>query len=122
MRDLHQIINLHTLLDPSPTKPRAINSCVRADLDIVVDLNNTELLNFLVAAIDHFETKAVSSDNSAAVNDYARANPASLANCHVRINVTPGPDHRLVSDVAPRADNRVVADSCAGFDHCQRLN
>jgi len=79
MRDLHQIINLHALLDPSPTKPRAINSCVRADLDIVVDLNNTELLNFLVAPIDHFETKAVSSDHSAAVNDYARANPASLA-------------------------------------------
>ena len=36
--------------------------------------------------------------------------------------MTRGPDHRLVSDVAPRANDRVVADSCAGFDNRQRLN
>jgi hypothetical protein len=81
-------------------------------------LDNPELLNFFVAAIDHFESKAVSSDNSAAVNDYARANPAPLANCHVRINVTRGPDDRLVSDAAACANDRVVADFCAGFDYC----
>ena len=118
MRDLHQIINLHTLLDPGPAKPCAINSCVRADLDIVVDLNDAELRNFLVTAIDHFETKPISSDHSAAVNDYTGANPASLANCHVRINVTRGPDHRLMADVATCADDRVVADFCSGFNYC----
>src|SRR5436190_6084152 len=118
MRDLHQIINLHTLLDPGPAEPRAINSCVRADLDFVVDLNYTELLNLLVPAIDHFETKSVSSDHSAAVNDYPRANAASLANCHVRINVTCRSDHRLVPDIAACANDCVVADFCAGFDYC----
>ena len=71
MRNLHEIVDLDALLNPGPAKPRAIDSCVRADLDVVVDLDNPELLNFLVAAIDHFETKAVSSDHSAAVNDYA---------------------------------------------------
>src|SRR4249919_2011431 len=100
MRDLHQIINLHALLDPRPAKPRAIDCRVCADLDVVVDLNNSKLLDFLVAAIDHFETKSVRSDHSAAVNDYARADPASLANRHMRINVTRGPDHRLMSDIA----------------------
>jgi hypothetical protein len=122
MRDLHQIINLHTFLDPRPAKPRAIDSCVRADLDVIVDLDNPKLLNFLVAAIGHFETKSVSSDHSAAVNDYARANPASLANCHMRINVTRGPDHSLVPDVAACANDRVVADFCSGFDYCEWLN
>ena len=38
------------------------------------------------------------------------------------INVTRGPDDRLVSDVAPRANDRVVANFCSGFDHRQRLN
>src|SRR6476646_12047279 len=118
MRDLHQIINLHALLDPRPTKPRSINCCVCVDLDVVVDLDDPQLLNFLVAAIDHFETKSVSSDHSAAVNDYARANPASLANCHMWINVTRGPDHCLVSDIAARPYDRVVADFCSGFDDC----
>src|SRR4030095_15343093 len=90
--------------------------------DIVVDLNNTELLNFLVAAINHFETKAVSSDNSAAVNDYARPNPASLANCHVWINVTRRPDHRLMADVACCANDRVVANPGARVTPRKRLN
>src|SRR6266850_7400608 len=76
VRDLHEIINFYALLDPRPAKPGAVNCCVRADLDVVVDLDNPELLNFLLAAIGHFETKPVSSDNGAAMNDYARANPA----------------------------------------------
>src|SRR5215475_6864070 len=122
VRDLDEIIDLHALLDPCPAKSGAIDSCVRADLDVVVDLDNPELLNFMVAAIGYFETKTIRSDNSAAVNDYARANPASLANCHVRINATPGPDHCLVSDVAARANDRLVADPCAGVDDRQRLN
>ena len=57
VRDLHEIVDLDALLNPSPAKPRAINSRVRADLDVVVDLNDAELLNFLLAAIDHFETE-----------------------------------------------------------------
>ena len=36
--------------------------------------------------------------------------------------MTRGPDDRLVSDVAPRANDRVVANFCSGFDHRQRLN
>src|SRR5215216_7508783 len=86
VRNLHEIVDLDALLNPRAAKPRTINSCVRADLDVVVDLDDAELLNFLVTAIDHFETKAVSPDHSAAVNDYARTNPASLANCYMRIN------------------------------------
>ena len=40
----------------------------------------------------------------------------------MRINVTRGPDHRLVSDVTAHANDRVVADFCSGFDDRQRLN
>src|SRR5215831_1749599 len=122
VRDLYEIVDLHALLDPCPAKPRAIDGGVRADLDVVVDLDKSELLNFLVAALDHLETKAVSSYNSAAVNNHTRANPASLPNCHVGINVTRGPDHRFVSDVASSTNDRVVANFGTGFDDCQRLN
>src|SRR4030095_6944949 len=118
VRDLYEIVDLNALLDPCPAKPRAIHGGVCADLDVVVDLDNSELLNFLVAAIDDFETKAVSSDNSASVNNPARANLASLPNCHVGMNVARGPNHRFVSDVAPPANDRVVANFGTGFDAC----
>src|SRR4029079_13846554 len=70
----------------------------------------------------HFEAKAIRSDNGAAVNGDVPPTPAWLANRDVRINVTLGPDHRLVSDIAACANDCVIADSCAGFDDRQRLN
>src|ERR1043165_9215061 len=122
MRDLYEIVDLHALLDPCPAETRTIDSGVRANLDIVVNLDNPDLLNLLLAAVDHFETKAIGSDNSAAVDDDTRTNLASLADRYVGINVTPGPDYRLVSDIAPRAHNGTITDSCSCVDYCQRLN
>ena len=52
MRDLHEIIDLYTFLNPCSAKPRAIDRGVRADFDVVVDLNDPELLNFLLSAIN----------------------------------------------------------------------
>src|SRR5690242_1367126 len=67
--NLHEIIDFHAFLDPGAAEPRAINRCVRADLDVVIDLDNPDLLKFLMPAVDHFETKAVGSNHSAAMND-----------------------------------------------------
>ena len=38
---------------------------------IIVDLNNAELLNLLLSAVNHFETKTICADDCAAVNDDA---------------------------------------------------
>ncbi len=56
VRDLHEIIDLHAFLDPSPAKPRAVDGRVRADLNIVVDLNDAELLNLLLSPIERIVT------------------------------------------------------------------
>ena len=70
MCDLYEIIDLHALPDPRPAKPRAVDGRVRADLDIIVDLNDAELLNLLLSVIDHFKTETVRTDDCTAVNDY----------------------------------------------------
>src|SRR6266566_4784775 len=57
--DLHEIVDLRALLNPRPSKPCAVNSRVCADLHIIIDLNDPELLNFLLPAIDHFKPKSV---------------------------------------------------------------
>src|SRR5262249_44955058 len=51
VRNLHQIIDLDALLNPSPAKTRAVHRRVRADLDVVIDLDNSQLLNFFLSAI-----------------------------------------------------------------------
>ena len=55
VRDLHEIVDLCSLLNPGSAKPGAIDGRVGADLDIIVDLYNSELLNFFLAAIDDFK-------------------------------------------------------------------
>jgi hypothetical protein len=122
VRDLHEIIDLHTLLNPCPAKTRAIDRRVRADLDVVVDLDDAELLNFFLPAIDHFKTKTVRADDCPAVNDHARSDAASLTNRHEWVNETAGSDCRPVSDVASSADDCVVADIYSGLNDGMRLD
>ena len=71
MRNLHKIIDLHALLDPGSAKSCAIDRGVSTDLYVIVDLDNAELLNFFLSAIDHFETETIGTDYHAAVNNYA---------------------------------------------------
>src|SRR6266571_1241441 len=122
VRNLHEIINLHALANPRPAKPRAINCRVRADLDVVVDLNDAELLNFFVSAIDLFKSETIRTNHCAAVDDYPRSDAASLPNGHPRINEASGSDHRLVTNVTSRANERIIADSCPGLDDRVRLD
>src|SRR5947208_3101147 len=122
VRNLHEIVDLHALLNPRPAKTRAIDRSVRADLSIIVDLNNPELLNFFVSSFNHFKSETIGANHCATVNDYARANAASLADGYSRINETSGSDHCLMSDVTSRANDRVIADSRPGFDDCVRLD
>ena len=42
MRDLHEIVDLCLFLDPASTKTGPVDGRVGADLDIIVDLNNSE--------------------------------------------------------------------------------
>ena len=84
VRDLNEIVDLDPLLNPGSSEPGAIDSCVRADFDIVIDLDNPELRDFLVAVLDEFEPETVRSDHGAAVDDHTRADSRSLANRRIR--------------------------------------
>src|SRR5437660_5071903 len=88
VRNLDEVVDLDSFLDPSPAEARAINGCVGADFHVVVDLNDSDLRNFLVSSLDEFEPETIRTDNRAAVNDNARANLSSLADSHIWINQT----------------------------------
>src|SRR6266498_6068845 len=122
MRDLDEIVDLHALLNPSAPEAGAIDSRIRADFDVVIDLDNPELRNFFVPILHKFESETVRSDDRAAVNDHARSNAASLSNSHEWINETRRSDYRLMSDVTSCADGSVIADSRPGLDDYVRLD
>src|SRR5438874_11031080 len=104
VRDLHEIVDLCSLLNPGSAKTGAIDGRVGADLDIIVDLYNSQLLNFLLAAFDHFESKSVGANDRAAVNNHARANAGAFTNRYSRINQTRRSNDRLMTNIGPCTD------------------
>src|SRR5439155_14969937 len=69
VRDLYKIVDLYAFLDPRPAKARAVDGGIRSDLNIIIDLNDPELLNLLLPAINHFKTETIRTYHCAAVND-----------------------------------------------------
>src|SRR5207248_7632797 len=122
MRDLHEIVDLDTLLNPCPAKTSTINRRVRADLDIVVDLNNSKLLDFSLAAIDHLKSEAVRANDRAAMDDHPRANAGALADRYPRINHASRSYYRFMTNVAPCPDDSAGTDPRTGFDNRVRLD
>ena len=69
--DLHEVVDLGAGADPGPSEAGAIHATVRADLDVVVDLDDPDLLDLFVAAFDEFEAEPVGADDDSAVEDDA---------------------------------------------------
>src|SRR5947208_7816552 len=83
---LHQIINLRAGLNPSAAKTRSIDRRVRADLYIIVDLNNPNLWHFLLTPRLHFEPESVCPNYGAAVQNQSPPDTERLPDWHSRIN------------------------------------
>src|SRR6266567_2240381 len=122
VRDLHEIVDLCSILDPGSAKTGAIDSRVGADLHIIVDLYNSELLNFFLAAIDHLESKSVSANDRAAMDDHTRADAGAFTDRHSRINQARRSNDRFMTNVSPCTDDRAVTDLGSSFDHRVRLD
>ncbi len=122
VRHLNKIVDLDPFLNPGSSEAGAIDSRVRADLDIVIDLDNPELGDFFVAVLHEFEPETVRSDHGAAMDDYTRTDSRSLTNRRIRINHARSSNNTFMTDVRPSADNCVIADAYGRLNDCVRLN
>ena len=103
---LHQIVYLRARLNPCPTETRSIDRRVRADLYVIVDLDNSDLRHFLLAFRRHFETESICTNHSAAVQNHSRPNLAAFPNRHSGINHAALTDNDIVPNVTSRANDR----------------
>jgi len=93
---------LYALLDPRRPNGRGQQLCSRRSRRRR-RFGQFRAAEFFVAAIGHFESKAVSSDNSAAVDDHARFQSGFARELSHSGKCDTRTDDRLVSDVATRA-------------------
>ncbi len=78
--DHDKIVDLRALLNPGFVETPAINRSVCADFGIVINLDVTDLWDFLVAAFFKFVTKTIGADDGTTMNDHALAELGPFAN------------------------------------------
>jgi len=71
--NLNKIVDLDTLLDPRPSKPRAIHGRVCPDLHIVVNLDDPGLRNSLLTPVAKFIAKPIRSNHHSGLKDHTIA-------------------------------------------------
>src|SRR5258705_9190259 len=122
MSEVHQVVNLHSLLNPGSSKPRPIDRYVSPDFNVIVDLNDSNLRDFFISAVRGFKSEAIRADGRPQVNHHPIANPCPLPNLHLRINDAIPPDGGFVTDITSGTDDGFVPDFHPGFYNNKGLN
>ena len=100
VRDLAEVIDFRALADDGFAEAGAIYRSVRADLHIVADLHDADLVDFDVAVSGKLVTVSVGADHDTRLK------------CH------PVTEHAALADADIRTDMAVPADPCLILYHC----
>ena len=103
----------------SPSEARSIGG-ERADLDVVLDHDDADLRDLVVAALAVArEAEAVAPDHGAVLDDHPVAQPAALAHLDAGVEQAVLADHGVLVDDHVRVEHRARADPRPGADHGQ---
>src|SRR5580704_11113537 len=119
MSHMHQIVDFRSPANARDFEGSAVDSRIRADLDVVFNLQPSYLGKLLVTAggaVAHV-AETVASQHRTRVNDHAITQFHSRIDGHVRIQGTISPDADLCTDHAASADPRAVGDLGAFSNH-----
>src|SRR6185437_270611 len=138
--NLDEIVELHAVLDHRVVDRTAVDRGIRTDLDIRADVHAADLWHLHPRARFLGESKSVAADHRAGMDERARADHNTLAECYARdephflFELGARPDHRMRpddrtrADLSPGADDgergdmRGAVDADAGSDDGARVN
>ena len=112
MPDVDQIVELGAIADRGDAQSRAIDAGIRADLDIIADLDAADLREFFVMVAGAHESKSVRAQHAAGMEDGAIADSDVVIDSHVGMQQAIRADADAVSDGASGAQARSFSDEC----------
>ena len=111
MRNLHLIVDLHTLLDDGVIQCPAVNRGASTDLDIIADTYAPQLCNF------HRTTPIKCKSEAVCSNDNGRMQHYSIADGYIVIYRDIGIQNTFTANPGSRANIRSCADHTARANH-----
>src|SRR5262249_854274 len=140
MRDLDEIVELHSSSNDCRFEGAAVDACIRSDLNVVFDDHATNLWKLYVRRSITHEPESVCPDDGTCMNDHAISDLDVGVDDGTRIQRAVHPDARVLADVTTsfdrtavtnhssglnhraRSDPNVLIDSRVGRDHSRRMN
>lgn len=119
VRNLDEVIDFRSFTDDGSPEAGAVDGGVCADFNIVFNDDDSALGDFGVFALDFFETKSVTSDDGAGVEDDAVADFATVKDRGAGVEVAVCADVGMVTEVALGFEDGVCADSDVGLDDAE---
>src|SRR5688572_11356964 len=99
--DLHLVVELDPLLDHRVVERAAVDSGIRANLDVVADAHPADLWNFYPAAFLGGDAEAVGADDRAGMDHHALAEHALRIKHDARIKARVVADGDVLADQQP---------------------
>ena len=118
---LDEVVELHATFDESAAHSGTVDSGVRTNLDIVLNLYNANLLDLVVYAIGiGSEAKAVGTDNCTAVEHTTCANTTAMVYFYTGVNGGIVANDGSVADIGLRIDLDILSnpDTTANVGKC----
>jgi len=84
VRNLHKIIELHTIFNDGVIQCTAINTGISANLNIITDSHTAKLLNFEPLPCVIRKTETISANHDTRMQQTAFADTAILTDCDMR--------------------------------------
>ena len=140
MGNLNQVIKLHAFADVGASHCRAVDTCVGANLYIILDGDDAYLWNLVVALWGGGETETVGADDATCMERYPRAqttividNSIGIENAVVangnlfahngmRINLATFAHLGTFADIGKSTHIATFAHLCRRSDECQRVD
>jgi hypothetical protein len=121
VRYLDQIVNLDAILDPGFSKTGTINGNIGTYLNIIAQLDNAQLHNFLPGSICiRRVAKAVTTNHGTIMDNDTVPKDTAFTNRYMRVKATIGADDGSMSNIATGNQHRPITDDCTGLDHNMR--
>ncbi len=134
MSNMDQIINLHPITDDGIVESAAIDGRIRADLHVVADHDNANLLQLDPLVAVRGKTETIRTNDSARVNDGSPTDTRTVHDHAMGVEVTVithfriGANEDTVTDMNARTNPACRADTGPGtdprrtVDHCGRMH
>ena len=114
--DLDEVVDFCSFADDGLSEARTINGGVGADLHVVADFDDADLVDFDVAAVGELVAVTIGTDDGSGVNDHIVTEDAAFGDSYVGADLAVLADLCMFVNDGVGADFRSLSDGCSVHD------